>query len=174
MKSLFGKNVAIVALSALQFTAMNVPASAATGQCLSETEAAAEKVRRLKTTIMVGSLQCSSTPHLRISENYNAFVNLHGSTVQSHDRTLSAYFKRAFGAGHRKAMDRHMTSTANKVASQSYKTTGFCEKIAALATASLAPSPAQLLSVANGNMIAPARLPACSAPVIRAAQQLPQ
>lgn len=170
MKSSIGKSSILLAATALQFSVMNAPANAAPAQCLSQSEAIAEKVRRLKTTLMVGALQCSNAPHLGISESYNAFVKTHGTAIQTYDQALTSYFKRAFGNGHRKAMDRHMTSTANKVASQSYKTTGFCEKVAALANASLATSRTGLLSVADGNVIAQGRLPSCSVPIIRAAQ----
>lgn len=174
MRSIFKQSATLLAVTAVQLSVMQPAAFAAGAQCLSKEEAVAEKVRRLKTTLMVGALQCDSASHLRVAESYNAFVETHGATIQAHDQTLSQYFQRAHGKSYRKAMDRHVTSTANKVATQSYKTAGFCEKVAALASASLTNSSASLLAVAEKNTIAPANLAACNAPVVRAAQTMPQ
>lgn len=174
MNSLVRQSVAIMALATIQFSAFQGAAAAATGQCMSQQEAVAEKVRRLKTTLMVGALQCDHAAHLNIAQSYNAFVEAHGATIQAHDQTLSHYFRRAHGAAHRKMMDRHVTSTANKVATQSYKTQGFCEKVSALANLSLTSSPAKLLAVAEKNTIATAQIASCAAPVIQAAQALPR
>lgn len=173
MKSLVKGSAAVLAVAAIQMAAVQSSALAANAQCLSKEEAVAEKVRRLKTTLMVGALQCDRASHLRVAESYNAFVETHGATIQAHDQTLSRYFQRAHGKSYRKAMDRHVTSTANKVATQSYKTAGFCEKVAALASSSLTNSAASLLAVAERNTIAPGQLAACNAPLVRAAQAMP-
>ncbi|MGD1953914.1 MAG: hypothetical protein ACFBZ9_01460 [Sphingomonadales bacterium] len=155
-------SLAAMAAVVLSLNAMTVSAvNAAPEGCLSANESTAEKVRRLKTTLMVGALQCTSAPHLRVTESYNAFVETHGLSIQSHDQVLSGYFERIHGKAYRRAMDRHVTSMANKVATQRYKTAGFCEKVAALAERSLTRSADALLAVAEANTIAPRTMASC-------------
>ncbi|MEM7570525.1 MAG: hypothetical protein AAF337_12095 [Pseudomonadota bacterium] len=144
-------------------------ATAQTPGCLSAGEAQAEQIRRLKTTLMVGALQCSHASHLKVTESYNAFVETHSKAIVDHDAVLSGYFKRVHGATHRRAMDRHVTSTANKVATQSYKTAGFCEKVAALAEQALSQSPQTLISVAQTNTLAPATIKSCAPATVQSA-----
>jgi len=171
MKLQFLKSSVFAAAAVMTFNGVAVAAQpSAPAQCLSKDEVVAEKIRRLKTTLMVGALQCDRASHLRVAESYNAFVETHGATIQAHDQTLTRYFQRAHGSSYRKMMDRHVTSMANKVATQSYKTTNFCEAVAALASASLTNSPETLLAVADQNMIATAKLAPCAVPLTRAAQ----
>ncbi|MEM6681140.1 MAG: hypothetical protein AAF607_02760 [Pseudomonadota bacterium] len=174
MKSVFLKSIRCVAVIGLCAASVTTANSAdAAEQCLSSAEATAEKIRRLKTTLMVGALQCDRATHLRVAESYNAFVETHGTAIQAYDNTLSQYFERVHGGNARKMMDRHVTSLANKVATQSYRTTDFCEQVAALASASLTDAPETLLAVADQNMIAPARLKSCDTSLQKAAQALP-
>ncbi|MEO0413201.1 MAG: hypothetical protein AAF221_15335 [Pseudomonadota bacterium] len=144
-------------------------AASAQTPCLSGGEAEAEQVRRLKTTLMVGALQCSHAPHLKVTESYNAFVETHANLIKSHDTILTGYFQRVHGKAHRRAMDRHVTSTANRVATQSYKTAGFCEKVAALAERSLVQSQQTLLTVASTNVLAPSTLQSCTPATLQSA-----
>lgn len=166
----FSKVSSLLTVAAVGFQlGFAAPASAQSNNCLSGSEAQAEQVRRLKTTLMVGALQCSHAPHLKVTERYNAFVETHASLIKDQNDVLAGYFKRVHGKAHRRAMDRHVTSTANKVATQSYKTAGFCEKIAVLAERSLGQSPQLLVSIAGTNTLAPSTLKTCAPANVQAA-----
>jgi len=173
MKAGLIKSARCAAVVGLLTMGLPLGSAVAAEQCLSAAEATAEKIRRLKTTLMVGALQCDRATHLRVAESYNAFVETHGEAIQYYDGTLSQYFQRVHGDNYRSMMDRHVTSMANKVATQSYRTANFCEQIAALANASLSEAPEMLSLVADQNKLAPAKLKRCRSTLQTAAQIVP-
>lgn len=130
-------------------------------QCLNESESAAEKIRRLQTTLMVGALQCRNASGLNLTGNYNIFVQRHGAVVSAYNRTLRDYFQRIVGKKYQGAMDRHITSLANSISSKAYKDRNFCLKVAELGLKTLNPKGETLEQIADANGIVKSTLQQC-------------
>lgn len=92
--------------------AMSVAATAALGAqpCMRPQERLAIEVQALKIELSVAALSCDA------SEDYNAFVRHFRAPLDSHSRTMSAYFARAYGAS---AASRETLRFTTKLANQS-------------------------------------------------------
>ncbi|MGD8326363.1 MAG: hypothetical protein PVF65_05560 [Sphingomonadales bacterium] len=134
---------------------------AAQTQCLNESESAAEKIRRLQTTLMVGALQCRNASNLNLTGNYNIFIQRHGAIVSAYNQTLKGYFQRAIGKKYQRAMDRHITSLANSISSKAYKDRDFCFKVAELGLKALNPGGKTLEQIAATNSVINSTLQQC-------------
>lgn len=144
--------------AAILVAAMSGTASAQT--CLTTDEAAAETVRRLQTTLMVGALQCRAYKDLNVTAKYNQVVQRYGSSISAHDQILTRYFKRTHGNGFRRAMDSYATMMANEASQSARKVTGFCQSVSAIGD-QLLKSPQDILAIAERNRLTSTSLQAC-------------
>lgn len=149
----------ISAFAAVFFTFSSTAALSA--DCLLEDEMAAEQIRRLQTTLMVGALQCRHASELNLTGTYNSFLKRHGPIVAAYDQTLSQYFKRTSTGNHQRAMDSHVTALANSISAQAHKDRYFCLKVAQLGLKTLGPDGANLRVVAIENSISHSDLKQC-------------
>ncbi|RMF00330.1 MAG: hypothetical protein D6773_11620 [Alphaproteobacteria bacterium] len=142
-------------------TAVLLPQAAASASCLAPDEAAAEQVRRLQTTMMVGALQCRNNPELRITQRYNEFIKRYGGVITAHNRVLVRYFQRTQGGNYRSAMDRHVTSMANTISRAGINDRNFCDDVARLVDASIEGEGRDLVEIARWSSLTQTEVPVC-------------
>ncbi len=89
-------------------------ATAAPGMALAEApvcakpqELAALEARVLQTELMVGALTCGQ------NERYNAFVKTYKTDLVKYGRTIRSLFKRAYGGGAKRKLNKFVTKLAN-------------------------------------------------------------
>lgn len=112
------------------------PANAA-GICLSDTEARADKVRILQSTLMVAALKCAHKPELELDTKYNRFVLRNQRALGVHADALKAHFQTRYGANYDVHLNRYVTRVANVISLGSFDDPRFCENVAALGSAVL-------------------------------------
>jgi len=135
-------------LAILAFASLAASPAHAAG-CLTADEAAAERVRRLQTTLMIGALQCRREAALRMADIYNQVVRRYGAVISAHNKILTRYFQRTHGAGYQAAMDSHVTSMANIIARSAQRDPGFCGAAAQIGQQMLKPDAADIVDQAN-------------------------
>lgn len=149
-----------VAIAALA-TSLAATSASAAGGCMTADESAAEHVRRLQTTLMVGALQCRARPELEVTANYNKFVERFGATVAAQNKILTRYFQRTYGGNYQTEMDREVTAMANGISRIAHTDGGFCETVAAIGRETLAPKIRDLVELAQWRVVAPSKLATC-------------
>ena len=76
-------------------------------QCLRPNDLVALDVTALKTQLMVTALTCQA------NDKYNAFITKYKTDLQREDKSLNAYFSRAYGRSASKQRDDYVTQLAN-------------------------------------------------------------
>lgn len=147
-----------------------IPAQVQAAGCMTADEAAAEQVRRLQTTLMVGALQCRNAPELRVRETYNSFIKRYGASISAHNRILTRYFQRTEGEAFQRVMDSHITQLANSVSRLGHSERGFCEKVAGLGQSSLSSAPSDIVTLAQKNTLITSKFSNCEPTRTQAAQ----
>ena len=84
-----------------------VAQTAQAADCLRPADTAALDVVGLKTQLMVAAVTCQE------SERYNAFIRKYQGDLQREDKSMSAYFSRAYGRTGTKQRDDYVTNLAN-------------------------------------------------------------
>ncbi len=82
-------------------------ASAKAAFCAKSQELAALEARVLQTELMVGALTCGQ------SQRYNAFVNTYKGDLVRYGETICSLFKRAYGGGGKRKLNKFVTKLAN-------------------------------------------------------------
>ncbi|GAB4154100.1 MAG: hypothetical protein Tsb0016_26470 [Sphingomonadales bacterium] len=142
--------------------------------CLTADEAAAERVRRLQTTLMIGALQCRNRDDVKVADIYNQVVRQYGPVISAHNQILTRYFQRTHGSGYQRAMDRHVTAMANVIARAAQKDPGFCGATAEAGLALLAPDAADIVDQAQWTeLVAVQGVDACEPVRSRRAENAP-
>lgn len=118
---------AIITLFITLFLIPSAP-TLAQSMCATPQEVEAERVRVLQTELMVAALKCRDRSDLALRERYNAFVERFTPQLVQHGKALRAYFKRQYGADHRRHMDRYITGLANTVSQISDERPEFCTR----------------------------------------------
>ena len=101
--------------TAVLATALITATSAQATLCMSGDEVAAEQIRRMQTTLMVGSMKCAYLTDYQLGIKYNQFIDTHTTSIKAHNQVLKTYFKRKDGSNYRRVMDRYITDMANAV-----------------------------------------------------------
>lgn len=153
--------VAFAAISGVSGTALALP-------CMTKAETTAEQARGLQAGLMVAALKCVHKPSLKLHENYNAFVLRYNTELTSHSNVMQAYFKRAYGQGHKDALNKYMTSLANYFSLNTFGNKTFCEDMAAAATAIVAKADGAVLrGEFETNLLPATTAPTCNDPANR-------
>jgi hypothetical protein len=101
--------------------------AAAANTCLKPADDAAFGVAALKSELMVVALSCEA------QDRYNAFVSRYRNELQSNERSMQAYFVRAYGRNGEEEHDNYITSLANAQSiDQIHQGPGFCKQATAL------------------------------------------
>lgn len=122
--------VALAALSLVSGQALALP-------CMTKAEVTAEQARGLQAGLMVAALKCVHKPALGLHETYNKFISRFNGELTGQSNIMQAYFKRAYGQGHKDALNKYMTSLANYYSLNTFGNKTFCEDMAAAAAAIL-------------------------------------
>lgn len=94
-------------LSALAAAGILAVSVANANQCARPPEKVAFDVTGLKSQLMVVAISCQA------QDRYNSFVTRYRQDLQSQEKTINAYFQRAFGRGAQKQHDEYVTLLAN-------------------------------------------------------------
>ena len=117
---------------------------------LSSQEKEAIAFRHLQTELMVAALSCGRETY---RSKYNTFVLRYRPALQRNGRTLRTIFKRNYGNGGKRRLDRYVTRLANEASVRSMQRDEFCEvagrKLDAVLTASGAATASGLLQRAQ-------------------------
>jgi hypothetical protein len=135
--------------------------------CARPAELSAFDVAKLKSQLMVTALACD------VRERYNDFVRRFQADLMSKERSLTAYFSRAFGRLGQKEHDDYITSLANAQSEAGvHQGTLFCQQNVGLFDAVLAlPKGADLANFASTrDMAQPITLVACATPPAKGTQ----
>ena len=71
------------------------------------------EVRKLQTTLMVAALSCGHR------DNYNKFVTKFKSALQRHGHAIRSDFRKRYGAGGKKKLNKYVTALANEASQRS-------------------------------------------------------
>lgn len=138
------------------------PTPAVAADCLTADEAAAERVRRLQTTLMIGALQCRNHTELGVADLYNRVVRQYGPVISAHNKILIRYFQRSHGATYQAVMDKHVTAMANVISRSAQRDPGFCGDVARIGQEMLQPGARDIVDQARWtNLIAIDGVRAC-------------
>lgn len=149
----------IIKTAVLATALVSAPSAQAT-MCMSGDEVAAEQIRRMQTTLMVGSMKCAYLTDYQLGVKYNRFIDTHASSIKAHNKVLKSYFKRKDGAEYRRVMDSYITNMANAVSMAAHNDPYFCVKVAELAD-NINLGTSDLTSVARLNRVIPSDFPSC-------------
>lgn len=138
-----------LSLSLAMSFAVFTTAPAAAANCLTADEAAAERVRRLQTTLMVGALQCRNHAELGVTDLYNRVVRQYGPVISAHNKILVRYFQRSHGGAYQAVMDKHVTAMANVISRAAQSDAGFCSEVARIGHEMLVPGARDIVDQAH-------------------------
>lgn len=91
---------------------------------LSAAEKEAMAFRHLQTELMVAALSCGRKEY---RNKYNTFVIRYRPALRRNGRILKTIFKRNYGGGSKRQLDRYVTELANDVSVVSMKRADFCQ-----------------------------------------------
>jgi hypothetical protein len=149
------------AFSALLVSSVVSAGIAAAQPCARPVDVTAFDVASLKSKLMVTALTCNQ------QDRYNDFVRRFRADLLTHERSLRAYFARAFGGRAQREHDDYITSLAN-TQSQAGISQGtlFCQQNVSVFSEvmALANGPALASYAASKHLMQPIEVIACPAP----------
>jgi len=89
--------------------------------CVAPRERDSQVVRALQSRLMIAALSCNAR------NDYNQFVNFYQPHLAYHGSGLRKYFRKKYGKGHKRALNRFVTNLANGASQESIRDRGkFC------------------------------------------------